>query len=147
MPTGFQYIWEIWLNYLRYTQTFTRTSTMATSQSQIPVLKGNEGAVEIADNPSALQRRMIAEPEVRVIWEFEFWPTWGWASGHNITMMSAEIICQGFCSLVTVIEDLGNPLNKRASSWMLLMKLQILLYCKQFVVLRMSVRISLTPLL
>jgi len=45
---------------------------MATSQSQIPVLKGNEGAVEIADNPSALQRRMIAEPEVRVIWEFEF---------------------------------------------------------------------------
>jgi len=50
----------------------------------------------------------------------------------------AEIILQNVCSLVAFIEDLENPFEEKSQ-----FLIPSLLYCKQFVVLRVSVRISL----
>ena len=76
------------------------------------------GAVGLTDNPSALLCWMIAGPEVaRAIAEFqaghEHWGKRVDTRHHDQTPGVQTLFTKNVCSLVSMIEELGNPLRKK----------------------------------
>lgn len=77
-------------------------------------IKGDGGAVGLMDNPSALQRWMVTGPEVaRVIGEFDMTQEHHDSKTKTLHHNQTESIQKSFDkdvkSLVSVIEELGNP--------------------------------------
>ena len=88
-------------------------------------VKGDGGAVGLTDNPSALRRWMIAGPEVaRVIGEFENSDVRGSrrvdTHHHDQTASVQTSFTRDVCSLVTVIEELGNPFEEESQDLLVL---------------------------
>ena len=97
-------------------------------------VKGDGGAVGLTENPSALQRWMIAGPEVaRVIGEFDnlaIPENRRVDTHHHDQTASVQIsFAKDVRSLLTVIEDMGNHSKRRAKTCLFLTprKLQTLL--------------------
>ncbi len=88
-------------------------------------VKGDGGAVGLTDNPSALRRWMVAGPEVaRVIGEFEnadlHWNTRVDTRHHDQATSVQISFAKDVCSLVTVIEELGNPFEEESQDLLVL---------------------------
>ena len=83
------------------------------------------GAVGLTDNPSALRRWMVAGPEVaRVIGEFEkadlHWNTRVDTHHHDQAASVQISFAKDVRSLVTVIEELGNPFEEESQDLLVL---------------------------
>ena len=88
-------------------------------------VKGDGGAVGLTDNPSALRRWMVAGPEVaRVIGEFEnadlHWNTRVDTRHHDQAASVQISFAKDVRSLVTVIEELGNPFEEESQDLLVL---------------------------
>ena len=82
-------------------------------------IKGDGGAISLTENPSALRRWMIAGPEVaRVIQEFEnvelHWEKRVDLCHHDQTSSVQKSFAKDVRSLVSVIEELGNPFDEES---------------------------------
>jgi len=88
-------------------------------------MKGDGGAVGLTDNPSALRRWMISGPEIaRVIGEFESSELRGTervdTRHHDQTTSVQTSFAKDVCSLVTAIEELGNPFEEKSQDLLVL---------------------------
>ena len=84
------------------------------------LIKGDGGAVGLTNNPSALQRWMVAGPEIaRVIEEFHNDQNqWGRKKNtehHNQTPSIQATFARDVCSLVSTMEEFGNPFEEESS--------------------------------
>jgi len=82
-------------------------------------IKGDGGAIGLTENPSALRRWMIAGPEVaRVIQEFEnvelHWEKRVDLCHRDQTSSVQKSFAKDVRSLVSVIEELGNPFDEES---------------------------------
>jgi len=83
-------------------------------------IKGDGGAVGLTDKPSALHRWMVAGPEVaRVIEEFQdgnqHWRRQRSDTCHHDETPSVQAsFVKDVCSLVRVIEEMGNPFDEES---------------------------------
>ena len=81
------------------------------------LVKGDGGAVGLTETPSAMRRWMIAGPRIaRVISEFEASESSGITkvdtSHHDQTASVQRAFARDVRSLVTVIQELGNPFEE-----------------------------------
>ena len=85
-------------------------------------VKGDGGAVGLTDNPSALRQWMIAEPEIaRVIGEFDMRKNSKVDTYHHDQTASVQTsFARDVHSLVTVIEELGNPFKEESQDLLVL---------------------------
>jgi len=93
---------------------FSSIATDQAHEQNNACIKGDGGAVGLMDNPNALQRWMVAGPEVaRVIGEFEMAQEHHGGKAQTLHHDQTESIQKSFDkdvrSLVSVIEELGNP--------------------------------------
>ena len=93
---------------------FSSIATDQAHEQNNACIKGDGGAVGLLDNPSALQRWMVAGPEVaRVIGEFEMAQAHHDTKAQTLHHDQTESIQKSFDkdvrSLVSVFEELGNP--------------------------------------
>ena len=88
------------------------------------LIKGDGGAVGLTDNPPALRRWMIAGPEVaRVIQEFHDQQHCGGkvdTRHHEQTPSIQAAFAKDVRSLVSAIEDLGNPFEEESTDLLVL---------------------------
>ena len=94
------------------------------------LIKGDGGAVGLTDNPSALQRWMIAGPEVaRVIEEFhkglDQCSCKTNTAHHDQTPTVQTIFGKDVLSLISVMEDLGNPFEEESTDLLVLYSIEI----------------------
>ena len=144
MLDGFLFISETWLNFQlnkhpeiakRFSDgNFTIQKTNRVF-SAIPIdqaheqnngyIKGDGGAVGLTDNPNALRCWMIAGPEVaRIIEEFHddhhhFGSKLN-TNHHDQTPSVQTSFAKDVCSLVSVMEDLGNPFEEESTDVLVL---------------------------
>lgn len=89
-------------------------------------IKGDGGAVGLTDNPSALRRWMVAGPEVaRVIEEFQDGNQYCRRQitdtrHHDQTPSVQASFVRDVCSLVGVIEEMGNPFEEESQDLVIL---------------------------
>ena len=88
-------------------------------------IKGDGGAVGLTDNPNALRRWMIAGPEVaRIIEEFhdEHHHCGGKVNTkhHDQTPSVQTSFAKDVCSLISVMEELGNPFEEESTDVLIL---------------------------
>ncbi len=85
-------------------------------------VKGDGGAVGLTDNPSALRRWMIAGPEIaRVIGQFEVQKNRKVDTRHHDQTPAVQAsFARDVNSLVSVIEELGNPFKEESQDLLVL---------------------------
>ena len=94
-----------------------------THEQRNACIKGDDGAVGLTDNPSALLCWMVAGPEVaRAIEEFQdgddHWGRRVDTRHHDETPSVQTSFAQDVRSLASVIEELATPLRKRLWIWL-----------------------------
>lgn len=98
------------------TNVFSAIALDHAHEQKNPSIRGEGGAVGLTENPSALRRWMIGGPEIAtMVTEFESQSTTGikQSTKHNKQVLSVQnAFLRNVKSLVSTMEELGNPFKK-----------------------------------